>query len=453
MDIDFSALYDMMNQMGEPLTLQDFIDNGNNPEIMSLMKKAINIICEDIYNNLDENKIQQVLSDNQLLTEQQIKQFNLSSYYSYHFVREVLPFNARELIIKACNQVADKLDKFYDDSKFSVQDACIYYDIRYMNDTDYTKINQYIIQQLKKFKTNNADSLLTLDEFFQYLKESDQIEQMIYNLIFSLGSKIYSSEQNAEKIITQLKQYSLPKSKIFNSDIIDYIKYDLLSLANIRPHDYLFRDAAKKYGKLPNAFSIDKVWIKFLEPYRSRIKGHKDCVSLYKRINNHFIADLYGKSNNPQDLASINDKVGDTIQLKGQAIVDVDKRDYIIVYINGEWLQRKDAPDVWHSKLISDYLSKKINKDVDFHNQKFYDADEIVNSTVAEVDDETLIKQIESKPLLFGNLQGNIGFLISAKNISKKQAAELIKAKFNVKKVYFQQQRQYKFTRLAKLIK
>jgi len=44
---------------------------------------------------------------------------------------------------------------------------------------------------------------------------------------------------------------------------------------------------------------------------------------------------------------------------------------------------------------------------------------------------------LEAKSLFFGNIADSIGYLISAKNISKKAAAELVKKHYQVKKVYF----------------
>ena len=115
---------------------------------------------------------------------------------------------------------------------------------------------------------------------------------------------------------------------------------------------------------------------------------------------------------------------------------------------------------------IDDAKSKKINKKSgnyvtitfeDISDARINDADTLnflLDYTTDEKKDvaQKHLQEIDNKPLVFANIQDKIGYILSVKNISKKEAADKMKQHFNVDKVYFQQSDLYKYTRLAKKI-
>lgn len=237
------------------------------------------------------------------------------------------------------------------------------------------------------------------------------------------------------------------KNKIMNFDIIDYLRLNIITKPLLEkefilsPCGWLIQ-YLNGFDKIYTTPTINE-FIKLFMPYRSKIFNENQ--NTYRAINNKLIADYFGGEQDTYDLEHIDDKVGDTIQLNSSSRVDVGDRELLFVYINNEWKVANDN-ESYHSDLIAQYLiTATHNYMYDYlYGEKIYTVDDIPPA------EDDIAKEIESKPLFFGSIQGNIGYLASAKNINKQAAAEMIKSKFNVKKVYFQQQKQYKYTRLAK---
>ena len=117
-----------------------------------------------------------------------------------------------------------------------------------------------------------------------------------------------------------------------------------------------------------------------------------------------------------------------------------------------------------HAELLTNYLNKFAINDEEADTFWDYAADTRINdfdsvqSLLLDVDDysdkqkninKKLVKEIESKPLIFGNISNDVGYILSVKNVSKKAAADLVKRHFNFKKVYISNVGQYKYVRLA----
>lgn len=268
--------------------------------------------------------------------------------------------------------------------------------------------------------------------------------------------------------INRIKNF--PKTKIFNFTVLDYLKYGLLTEELLDSKYHGFNDEWNRLNyHLPNH---DTIYTSLnMQQVKNVIQSHiiklnKEHLFLQRQTNNKIIAKIYGKFNEPKKLIDINDKIGNTIQLTHNAIIDIGTRDKLFVYCNGIWEESNDED--YHSGLVANILSKLTN-DKEYYSdiigEKIYTTNDIVTfvKSVNEQDDsenmsidnkaaESVLTILETKPLFFGNIADNIGYLISVKNISKKAAAELIKSHFQVKKVYFQQQNLYKYTRLAKKI-
>lgn len=217
---------------------------------------------------------------------------------------------------------------------------------------------------------------------------------------------LHSSDDKNNVNISLIK--NMPKNRIMNFTLLDYLKYKIFN---------------------------NSVGLQIKDIKNINLKNE------YKKINNKLIAKIYGKFDNVKDLLYIHDNLGDTIQLTNESQVDYDNRDKFFVFINNEWLESSTG---FHAQLIRDYL-KKIDSKVKINNAIVNSFDDLVSS----INDKKIIKKIESMPLIFGNILGKIGFLLSATNISKRQAAQMIKEKFNLEKVYFQQAELHKYTKLA----
>lgn len=317
--------------------------------------------------------------------------------------------------------------------------------------------------QHQNHKKNKGNTRISLNQFMSIVTSECSVKKLegcIIECACDIICKLldcYSSAL-ANKIP---KNYR--KNKIMNFDIIDYLKLNIINTSFLLETDYSGTPYGQLYvylddfNKLYTNPSVQE-FINLFASYRSKI--FNECKYLYQRINNKLIADYFGKSKVTYDLEYIDDKIGDTAQLSSESIVDVGNREQLFVFINNEWLIEND--DVaCHSDIIAHYLNSAINNNYiysDLAGKKIYTVDEVANSIdkineLHGVPNNTvkIVKEIESKPLFFGSIQGNIGYLASAKNINKKAAAEMIKQKFNVKKVYFQQQQLYKYTRLAQL--
>ena len=287
---------------------------------------------------------------------------------------------------------------------------------------------------------------LSLDDFIAYVGKD--LEKCILNCAQSIISTLRSHYDPA--LIKHIPQ-GLPKNKIMNFDIIDYFKYNIINNEILQqkytldPCGWLY--ITEGFDTTYTRPSINE-FIRLFTPYRAKI--HEVVSNTYRAINNKIIADYFAKLNDTHDLLDNDDKIGDTIQLNSSADVDAGLREQLFVFINNEWLVANDDA-AYHSDLIADYLAK-ITNNRDYYNlcgEKLYTVNDIYLEEPEE-EPEEIVKQIELKPLFFGSIQGEIGYLNSAKNINKKTAAEMIKQKFNVKKVYLQNQQQYKYVRLAK---
>ena len=288
---------------------------------------------------------------------------------------------------------------------------------------------------------------ISVQEFVSLVPQED-LEDCITSCVTDI---LYILKNHYSSSLLMNLPEKLPKNKIMNFDIIDYLKYhiitnELLTMKNsIIPCGKLLYKT--KTNKVVSTQPSTNDWIKLLIPYHLKI--YNEFKDVYRFINNQIIADYFSKLNDTHDLLTINDKIGDTIQLSSNTYVDVGQREQLFVFINDKWLIANDD-DAYHSELIAEYLENITGNGnyYEISGQKIYTVNDI--PTTGNTDD--VAKEIESKPLFFGSIQGEIGYLASAKNINKKTAAEMIKTKFNVKKVYFQNQLQYKYTRLANLI-
>lgn len=273
--------------------------------------------------------------------------------------------------------------------------------------------------------------------------------------------------------INSIKNF--PRAKIFNFTVLDYLKYNILTneLLNSK-YSGLNEQWNKLNYYLPSHDTIYTLLDK--QSVQNLIQSHitqlnKEYLLLQRIANNRIIAKVYGKFDEPKKLTNINDKIGDTVQLTNNAIVDVGDRDKLFVYCAGIWEDSND--EVYHSHLVAIILNKLANAKYyynDIAGGKIYTTNDIINfvkyineennddennENNESIDDNkaaSVLAALETKPLFFGNIADGIGYLISTKNISKKTAAELIKNHYQVKKVYFQQQNTYKYTRLAKRI-
>ena len=299
----------------------------------------------------------------------------------------------------------------------------------------------------------------------------DQISYMYSGLLDLCNNNINNININSIK--------HFPKAKIFNFTILDYLKYNVFTNEILNSgYSGLNKQWNRLNCYLPNHDSIYVLLNKQL--VHDLIQLHiaelnKEYLFLQRQINNKVIARIYGKFDNPGKLMNINNKIGDTIQLTNSAIIDVGTRDKLFVYCNGIWEDSNDED--YHSGLVDNILSKLADARYYYdhiNGEKIYNVDDIIdfvkstnerkshndhenyndrnNKSIDNDKGELVLTILETKPLFFGNVADNIGYLISAKNITKKAAAELIKSHYQVKKVYFQQQNTYKYTRLAKKI-
>lgn len=308
--------------------------------------------------------------------------------------------------------------------------------------------------------------------FSQFLQvvSKDQLNKQINYMYSGLLNLCNDNIDNIN--INSIKNF--PRAKIFNFTVLDYLKYNMLTneLLNSK-----YSGLNEQWNKL-NYYSpnhdiiytlLDKQLVEnLIQSYITRL--NKEYLLLQRATNNKIIAKIYGKFDEPKKLININDKIGDTIQLTNNAIIDVGTRDKLFVYCNGIWEDSDDED--YHSGLVANILSKLVNNQYyynDINGEKIYNTDDIINFVKFTNEEnnnyndrnnmpidnnktESVLLILETKPLFFGNIADGVGYLISAKNISKKAAAELIKSHYQIKKVYFQQQNTYKYTRLAKRI-
>lgn len=312
-----------------------------------------------------------------------------------------------------------------------------------IRDFNSSKFQEKLMQHSRDIKTD-------LDAFINIIPIKYSQEELDKCILRCAGQIITALRLNYDRKFAKQIPANYQKNKIMNFDIIDYLKLNIITdellkiNISLAPCGYLYK-YFNGFNKLYTTPTVQE-FIKLFTPYRSKM--FKDYQDTYRFINNKLIADYFGKHEDTYDLLHIDDKIGDTTQLTSNTRVDVGDREQLFVYINNEWQIANDN-QAYHSDLIAEYLMKATHNDIydELGGEKIYTADDI-----PIISDDDIAKQIESKPLFFGSIQGKIGYLASAKNINKQAAAEMIKSKFNVKKVYFQQQKQYKYTRLAKLI-
>lgn len=313
------------------------------------------------------------------------------------------------------------------------------------------------------------ETQVSMSQFLQIIDKNqlkDQINFIYWGLLNLCSYNINDININSIK--------NFPRAKIFNFTVLDYLKYNILTneLLNSR-YSGLNKQWNRLNYYLPNHDSIYVLLNKQL--VQDLIQLHitelnKEYLFQQRKINNKIIAKIYGKFDEPKKLMNINDKIGDTIQLTNNAIVDVGTRNKLFVYCAGIWEDSND--EVYHSDLVAIILNKLADAKYYYGNicgEKIYTTDDIIsfvkytnkeNNNEDDLNDKSIdnnkaasvLTTLETKPLFFGNIANNVGYLISAKNIAKKTAAELIKNHYQVEKVYFQQQNTYKYTRLAKKI-
>lgn len=285
--------------------------------------------------------------------------------------------------------------------------------------------------------------------FSQFLQivPKDQLNKQIDYMYSGLLDLCKDNINNIN--INSIKNF--PRTKIFNFTVLDYLKYNILTneLLNSEYSSMNIRWNRLNYY-LPNHDTIYALLDK--QSVQNLIQSHitqlnKEYLLLQRMTNNRIIAKVYGKFDEPKKLMNINDKIGDTVQLTNNAIVDVGGRDKLFVYCAGIWEDSND--EVYHSHLVAIILNKLANAKYyynDIAGEKIYTTNDIIDfvkCTNEENDDDdnednennesinnnkaaSVLTTLETKPLFFGNIADGIGYLISAKNISKKAAAELI---------------------------